>query len=45
MARPSVFLVGPRGRIDYLYVGSHQRDWPRSSAIWSLLDAAPDAEA
>ncbi len=45
MARPSVFLIGPHGQIEYLYVGSHQRDWPESSVIWSLLDAEPDADA
>lgn len=39
MARPSVFLVGAYGRIEYLYVGSHQLDWPPSERIWAAADA------
>ncbi len=38
MARPSVFLIDPQGRVQFLHVGSHQRDWPDSEALWAVVD-------
>ena len=40
IARPSVFLVDPRGRIRFISVGSHQRDWPDSADLLSVVDNA-----
>lgn len=39
IARPSVFLVDPMGRIRCISVGSHQRDWPDSADLFSVIDS------
>ena len=38
MARPSVFLVDPMGRIRFITVGAHQRDWPDSADLLAVID-------
>ena len=38
IARPSVFLVDPMGRIRFISVGSHQRDWPDSGELFAIVD-------
>ncbi len=40
IARPSVFLVDPGGRIRFISVGSHQRDWPDSGDLLAIIDGA-----
>ena len=40
IARPSVFLVDPRGRIRFISVGAHQRDWPDSGDLLAIIDGA-----
>ncbi len=40
IARPSVFLVDPMGRIRFISVGSHQRDWPDSGELFAIIDNA-----